>query len=167
MENYAKVILYAYPLLETVGKDYAEHIRNKALLSYDSRMGAERLAEYIAGEIIAKEHLEALKQDVDAVLDKLEETEKRLLAIRYFGKGKQLREFLKNERASAGWSERKYFRQQKKLGEKVAMMLRAVGVTQERFRREFSGLEIFKQITRFVEEGRDEKISAAERRSFQ
>ena len=54
MENYTKVVLYAYPLLRTVGEDYAEHIRNKALLSYDSAMTTERLAEYLAEEILCK-----------------------------------------------------------------------------------------------------------------
>ena len=54
MENYAKVMLYVYPFLKTVEKDYQDHIRNKAVLSHNSGMTAERLADYIAGEIIIK-----------------------------------------------------------------------------------------------------------------
>ena len=54
MENYVKVALYAYPILRTVSEDYAEHIRNKALLSYDSGKSAEQLAVYLAEEILQK-----------------------------------------------------------------------------------------------------------------
>ena len=83
MKNYAKVIWHVYPFLKAVVKDYEEHIRNKAVLSFDSRTTAERLAEYIAGEIIVKERLQALKGKLDEVVDKLDDTEKKLLAMRY------------------------------------------------------------------------------------
>ena len=89
MENYTKVVLYAYPLLRTVGEDYAEHIRNKALLSYDSAMTTERLAEYLAEEILCKERLEWLKRTVEDVLSRLSDVERTLVAIRYFGKTKK------------------------------------------------------------------------------
>ena len=54
LENYVKVVLYAYPILKNVGQDYQQHIQNKALLSYKSEALAERLVEYIAEEIINK-----------------------------------------------------------------------------------------------------------------
>ena len=157
-------MLYAYPFLKTVDKDYQDHIRNKAILSYDSKMTAERLAEYIAGEIITKRNLEGLKEDLEKVFGRLEETEKKLLEIRYFGKRKKLRDFLKNGEGKEAWSERKYFRRQQRLGEKVALMMRSVGLTKERYDAEFAGLDIFQRIAKFVEDGRDEKISAEERR---
>ena len=166
MENYAKVLLYAYPFLRTVDKDYEDHIRNKAVLSYDSRMTAERLAEYIAGEIITKRNLEALKSDLEKIFSKLEEKENKLIAIRYFGKRKQLCEFLKNEDGQLGWSERKYFREQNRLGEKVGAMMRSVGLTEERYQAEFANLDIFKKIARFLREGKEEKMSVKERSAF-
>ena len=164
MENYAKVMLYVYPFLKTVEKDYLCHIRNKAILSHNSNMTAERLAEYIANEIIIKRSLEGLKEDLEKVFGRLQERENQLLSFRYFGKRKQLREFLKNESAKSGWSERKYFREQKRLGEKVGAMMRSVGLTEERYKKEFADLDIFKRVARFVAEGRDEKISVEERR---
>lgn len=170
MENYAKVVLYAYPLLKTVGEDYEEHIRNKALLSYDSPMTAERLAEYIAGEILCMDKLEWLKATVEQVLDKLDEVERTLLAIRYFGKRKTIRRFLPLRRATNGekrenaWSEGKYFRRQRRLAEKVGAMLKSAGVTKEVYDRDFAALDIFRKIHIFVEAGRDRKISADERR---
>ena len=147
-----------------VDKDYEEHIKNKAVLSYDSRKTAEQLAEYIAGEIIVKRNLRRLKSDLEKVLDKLNEEEKRLVEIRYFGKRKQLREFFKSKDGSDSWSEGKYFRRQKRLGEKVAAMMCSVGITKERYQSEFANVEIFQKLARFVEKGRDEKISVEERR---
>ena len=131
LENYIKTVLYAYPLLKTVEEDYAEHIKNKAILSYDSRWDAERLTEYLAEEILSKNHLIWLRSMVDKVMDRLSETERALLSIRYFGKARSARTFsLQGKEGSvAVWSERTYFRKQQRLGEKVAAMLRVSGVT--------------------------------------
>ena len=165
-----KVILYAYPLLETVGKDYEEHIKNKALLSYESAMTTERLAEYIAGEILCMDKLEWLKATVDGVLDKLDEVERSLLDIRYFGKRKGIRRFLPLRRATAGvngesvWSEGKYRRKQQRLGEKLAVMLKGAGVTKAVYERDFLEVDMFRKIHNFVEKGRDKKMSVSERR---
>ncbi len=170
MENYTKVVLYAYPLLKTVGRDYEEHIRNKALLSYESSMTAERLAEYIAGEILCMDKLEWLKSTVEKVLDKLDEEERALLAIRYFGKRKKIRRFLALRHATEedknpnAWSEGKYFRRQHRLGEKVGAMLKSAGVTKEVYEQNYMHVDIFRKIHNFVEKGRDRKISSDERR---
>lgn len=164
MKNYAKVIWHVYPFLKAVVKDYEEHIRNKAVLSFDSRTTAERLAEYIAGEIIVKERLQALKEQLDEVVDKLDETEKKLLAIRYFGKRKLLCEFLKND--GAAWSERKYFRRQNKLCERLGGALERVGITEEVYLRNFAELAIFKKVAGFVGEGKDEKLYYKEKKGF-
>lgn len=164
MENYAKVILYAYPLLKTVGQDYEEHIRNKAALSYLNSTTAERLAEYIAGEILEMRRLEWLKAKVEQVLEKLDETERTLLSIRYFGKRKKIKALVN---ANGKWSERNYFRRQKRLSEKVGEMLRVYGVTEELFLSDYAALDLFKKIYRFVQEGKDRKVSADERRALQ
>ncbi len=158
MKNYAKVLLYAYPLLRTVGRDYEEHIKNKAVLSYDSRKSASELAEYLAGEILQMRNLEWLKARVEEILQKLSEEERSLVAMRYFGKRG------KNREGTGAWTERTYFRRQQRLGEKLVGMLSLSGVTEEVFLREFATIEPFKTIGRKVEEGRDEKISARERR---
>ena len=169
MENYAKTILYAYPLLETVEEDYAEHIRNKAALSYHSAMPTEALAEYLAGEILCKQNLVWLRNTVSGVLDRLNEEERALLEIRFFGNAKKMHQFLKkpNEKGKGGGQvrvERGYFRRQKRLGDKVGAMLRCAGITENVYFSEFKDLEIFRKIHRFVEAGRDQKLSAVERR---
>ena len=111
MENYVKVILYGYPLLKTVGEDYEAHVRNKAVLSYYSP--AEKLAEYLAEEILEMRRLVWLKGTVEEILGRLQEEECELVSMRYFGQIKRLRSFLKKKAEEEGWSERKYFRKQK------------------------------------------------------
>ena len=156
MENYIKTVLYAYPLLKTVGDDYAEHIRNKALLSYDSRMDAESLAEYLAEEILRKNCLLWLKGVIEETLTKLNELERALIEVRYFGKKKRIKEFpFPQKKTMDGmnpkfWSERKYFRYQQRLGEKIGGMLTVAGVTKEVFEKELADLEVIKKIHRLV-----------------
>ncbi len=169
MENYAKVILYAYPLLKTVSEDYAVHIRNKAVLSYDSNLTTERLAEYLAGEIIEKSRLEWLKDTLEKLFQRLSEEERILLNIRYFGKTNQLRSFLKTQAekrksGGTGCSERMYFRRQSRLADKLGAMLFYAGITQQLYDEKLKDLELFQAIHRFVDAGRDKKISADERR---
>lgn len=173
MDNYTKVVLYAYPLLQTVGQDYAEHIKNKAILSYKSMAPAEETVTYLAEEIIRKEKLEWLKNTVESVLDKLTDVERTLVAIRYFGKPQKARLFVRVKSKSQDtesltrqgmWSERGYFRKQQRLSEKVGAMLKTAGLSEEVYQRDFAAMEMFSKIHRFINEGKDRKISADERR---
>ena len=150
MENYAKVILYTYPLLKTIGKDYADHIRNKALLSYDSAWDTERLTEYLAEEILRKERLEWLCGVVEETLLGLSDLERDLVAIRYFGIRNRLRavvafakekkgEEKKGDEKKRGekkgdekkLSRRDYFRKQQRLADKLNGIFREKGLTKE------------------------------------
>ena len=169
MENYAKVVLYAYPLLKTVGDDYAVHIRNKAVLSYESRLTTQQLAEYLAGEIIEKNRLEWLKSTVEKVIAKLTDEERTLMDIRYFGKTKKLRDFFKGQaqkrkNGGVGCSQRMYFRRQRRLADKLGAMLFYAGITQKVYDEQFKNMGIFRKLHQFVEMGKDKKISADERR---
>lgn len=170
MENYIKTVLYAYPLLKNVGEDYAEHIRNCALLSYRSPKTALEQAEYIAEEILKKESLVWLKNVVEENLDKLSALDRELIAIRYFGKKRKVKPspFRKSTNVEGvnpqTWSERKYFRYQQQLSNKIAAMLLSSGLTKKFFDKELAEIEMIKKIHRFVEAGRDRKVAADERR---
>ncbi len=170
MKEYVKILLYAYPFLRTVGKDYEEHIRNKAVLSYEGKRSAESLAEYLAGEILQMRRLEWLKERIDGVLASLSDVERTLLAIRYFGKVGKIKSFLGVRREgyqSRVWTERTYFRRQRRLGEKVAARLVGAGVTEEVYLADFAGVELFQKLSRGVAAGKDKKISACERRGLE
>ena len=147
MENYLKTVLYAFPLLKTVGEDYAEHIRNKAVLSYNSPRTTEELAEYLAQEILRKNSLLWLRQTIARVLEKLDTTERALIEMRYFGKKK----IPLHKEGEMPWSERKYFRYQQRVGEKVGGMLIVAGVTKEFFDTRLRGVELIRKIHRHVE----------------
>lgn len=147
MENYLKTVLYAYPLLKTVGEDYEQHIRNKAILSYDGRWNTLRLAEYLAGEILQKNCLEWLKSVVEKVLYKLSDTERELLSVRYFGKRRK--NAIDGEAAS--WSDRKYFRMLRRTSEKAGAMLVAAGVTKDKFFGELAPIDMIAKVHKFVE----------------
>ncbi len=167
MKNYAKAILYAYPLLATVEEDYESHIKNKALLSYDTRKSAVEVATYLAGEILEMRRLEWLKGKVAEVLSKLTDVERTLVGIRYFGKTKKLKTLLQKPKESLRkplWTERTYFRRQRRLGEKLCGLFTLCGVTEEVFLKEFLPMELFRKIYGGVEAGRDKKIGANERR---
>ncbi len=159
MKDYVKAILYAYPLLKTVGKDYEEHIKNRALLSYAPRRSALATAEYLAGEILEMRKLEWLKDKLDGVLLGLTDLERTLLAVRYFGKKKTPQDLTGN----GLWKERTYFRKQSRLGEKVTSALTLTGVTEEIYARDFENMALFGKIQRFLSAGKDKKISARER----
>ena len=148
-------------------EDYQIHIRNKALLSHNCTTSAEKLAEYLAGEILTMRSLQNLKRTVEEVLAKLSLEERTLIEIRYFGRRKKMRGFLKR-RISKGnlreCSETTYFRRQRALGEKVAAMLHFARITKEKYLAEYASSDIFRKIHAFVEAGKDKAIAADERR---
>ena len=164
MKDYAKMILYAYPLLKTVEKDYEEHVSNKAILSYDGRWTAEQMAESIAEEILEMRRLEWMKNRVKETLDKLSDMEKTLVAIRYFGKTKGVKLLLKDEKnplRQKGWTERTYFRKQAKLGDKLGEAFALAGLTEEVFLNEYAEMGIFKGVAQAMKRSKERDCRAA------
>lgn len=150
MENYIKAVLHVYPFLKTAEKTYAQHIQNKALLSCDGRMDTEKLAEYLAKEILHKRRLEWLKQVMDRVLSRLSDTERLLIDVHFFGEKRKLR-LLQNKAimerlTSENWSERKRFRFQSRCLKKIEAMLRCAGITKKLFEEELLEIELVKKI---------------------
>ena len=146
MENFVKVVLYAYPVLRSVHTAYADHIKNKALLSYNNSVSAENLAIYLAEEIIRKNKLLWLKNLMEKEFAKLTDEERELLAVRYFGKRRaEVKEALETAE-----SERQYFRRQNRVSEKVAAMLQCAGLTKEVYERDFAKIDIFERVQKLV-----------------
>ncbi len=164
MKEYAKMMMYAYPLLATVEKDYEDHIRNRAVLSYFADGSAYEQAEYVAEQIIEMRKLEELKGRVGEALTRLSALERVLVDIRYFGKTKDILAALAlAESGTRTWTERTYFRRQTRLGEKLEGLLRAVGLTEEVFRREYENTPTFQHIRKCLEGGGEERIFKRER----
>ena len=165
MDDYVKLTLYAYPLLEEVIKGYEIHIQNGAVLSYRSNKTAEETAIYLAEEILEKRRLERLQASVDEVLDKLSAVERTLVKIRYFGKERKIKKSLAptRERGYENWSESKYFRMQNKLLLKLKGLFTACGLTKEEFEREYAKNELFRRAYRRFQGDKDRKIRPNER----
>lgn len=159
LKNFIKTVLYAYPFIKTVEEDYETHIKNKALLSYDSRMTAEALAEYLAEEIIEMRRLEWLKSKLESVVERLSEEEKILTAGRYFGKRKKLREYLNEKEISCGRgdSERNYFRRQNRLEKKLEKMLIGAGITEEYYFSKLHNVETLSRIYKALQRAEEKK----------
>ena len=169
MDGYIKTAFYLYPKLEKMEKEYQQHIVNKAYLSYAPSVSAERLAEYIAEQIIEKELLLKLKGVLDGVWKRLSASDKGAIALKFFGKAWRKFLLLADKQAEAGqaevggacltaeesrtaeWWERKK-RSLRKKGqaavEKARKIFERIGLTEERFVAEYCQVEWVRKIYR-------------------
>lgn len=145
MDEYVKIVLYAFPLLKTVEKDYGDHIKNRAVLSYRSDAPALAVAQYIAGEIVEKERLVWLKDTVQRVLDELSEEERALIGLRYFGKARK-----KEENINKVKSESTYYRLQNRLGKKVGEQMKKIGLTKSLYADWFMAMPLFQKVEKYL-----------------
>ena len=90
MENYVKAVLHSYPYLKMTKDAYMQHVKNKALLSCDGRMNTEKLAEHLAEEILRKRRLEWLEDAIEKALSNLNDLERGLVGIRFFGEKRKI-----------------------------------------------------------------------------
>ena len=169
MEMRVKAALYAYPQLDRVGRDYEEHIKNKALLSYGSRIATEKLTEYLAEEILRRQTVDVLKAQLDKVLSTLSVEEKALLDIRYFGKADRIRRVFASWKAGLceipfkPWSERTYYRLQNKLLKKIVAALRREGLDEKKFDEECLDVEYIALLYQYLVLGKEVAVEKKER----
>ena len=165
LEKYVKAVLYAYPVLLTVEKDYGQHIENMAVLSYKSEKSAEELIEKIADEILIKDKLIRLKAIIESVLKELTDAERTLIGIRYFGMERKIKRY-QSAGASGGfrpWNESRYFRMQARLIKKVAERLALKGFTKAQFESEYAKIELFEKIFGYISRRNENVISKREK----
>ena len=172
MENCVKAILYCYPRMGYIEEGYMQHIRNKALLSSNGKEPAEKLAEYLATEILQKRKLRELAEIANSALSQLTTEENLLLDVRYFGKMDRVKRVFAQKYAGIAdekmrtvriWSERTYFRKQKKLLEKLTARFSALGMSREKFLEEYRDLDGIGAIFTYIELGKDLGIEKKER----
>lgn len=163
MESYVKAVLYAYPRLKDMEEDYGEHIRNVACMSYGSRVGAERVATYLAEEVIRKGLLGELRRISERTIGALSETERCLLEVRYFRRRRKLKEYALSFGEKGGFSERSYFRRQRQVLKKVGELFQRYGLTEERFFEDFVQFEYLKTAYRYILDGKEKNAAGRER----
>lgn len=152
LKGFTKAVLYVYPTIEEMKKAYAEHIQNKAELSYKHFGPAEGLVEYVARQVCKRDKLVWLKQTVAEVLDELSDVERALVERRYFYNKKGTERALGEIDA---WSESTYFRRQKKLETRIESRLICKGLTEQVFDEWFAPMEIFRCALRYLQKKED------------
>ncbi len=161
MKNYTKAVLYAYPILGDLERAYGEHIKNKAVLSYRHVAPCEGLVEYIAEQIGKKDKLTWLEGVLDGVVERLGETERALLQMRYFGKKGKAESEEACKRISA-WSESTYFRRQRSLEKRVESMLKSAGLTEQVFDEWFAPMQAFRYVCGYLQRRESAKAGSAQ-----
>ena len=170
LKEYVKTILYVYPLIREMEKEYQKHIENKAVLSYREQGSVESQVEYLAKEITDKRNLLWLQSCVERVLETLSDSERTLIAVRYFGKTKAIKKAVvahakRQTVQKHGMSERTYFRLQNKLLCKVAEVLVGMGLDKMTFDKLFAKLPLFEQVS-LLQARREYKLTENERHWF-
>ncbi len=161
MEMRVKTALYAYPQLDRIGREYEEHIKNRAILSYGSKMATEKLTEYIAEEIVRRRSVERLKEELSRIVDGLTEEEKWLLDARYFGKVDRLKRLFAAQKVGLckvtikPWCERTYYRKQARLLKKIVSLLKARGIDEALFDNEYLDIEYLALIYQYLMSGKE------------
>lgn len=154
--EYAKAILYVYPVMEALIEASRGAAENKALLSYRSRFDAMHDLEEVAQELFLAERLDDLKQLLDKIFLRLSDEELFLLEYRYFRRKKELARF--GEELAC--SERNYFRKQERLLQKIAAQLSLNGVTEQYFLQAFEKSLCLMKVYRAIVKGGELKICA-------
>ncbi len=155
--------LYAYPRLQTLIKEYRDHIYERAVHSYGGKTDAEEAVTYIAQQILNMQALEWLKGILDKIFSKLSSLELTMIGLRYFGlKRKSVKQEIERDKIEFA-SERSYFRAQEKLLKKIAALLQAAGLDEQYFDSEFLEIEELKPICKYVEKGGDKKMLKREK----
>lgn len=156
--EYAKVILYAYPHLLPLADAVGVGAVNKAMLSFRAREDALVTAEAIAEELAFKSRLLRLAEDLEGVLASFGDEEMYLLEYKYFRRGKVLRE------RYAGYvmacSERTYFRRQAAVLHKFCCLLAARGWTERAYAEAFGGFAPFARVLDAILSGRESAVTA-------
>ena len=151
-----KTVLYVYPMMKNLAEATRVGARNKALLSYRSKLGTLRDAEAVASEMLLAGRLDGLKEMLDGILARLTPEEQFLLEYRYFRRKKVLAGFGQE----LDCSERNYFRRQDKLLQKIGAYLLAQGLTEERFCAAFENCTCLMKVYETIASGGELKICA-------
>lgn len=154
--DYAKAILYVYPMMGALSEAARTAAENKAYLSYRSRFDAMHDLSAVAEEVFLAERLDSLKGFLDGVMSRLSEEERFLLEYRYFRRKKILAGFGQD----LACSERNYFRKQERLLQKITARLTVSGVTREYFLSAFENSVCLMKVFRAIGRGGELKICA-------
>lgn len=155
--EYAKVVLYAYPYLPALIDAVGVGAVNKAMLSFRAQEDALKTAEKIADELAVKSRLMRLECAVGETLAALNEDELYLLEYKYFRRGRVLRERYADY--SLNCSERTYFRRQCAVLRKFVCGLARHGWSEQEYDAAFGGFSPFVRVLEALKTGREGAVT--------
>ena len=155
--EYAKVILYAYPYLSALSDAVGVGAVNKAMLSFRSQEDALQTAETIVEELAVKSRLMRLEDAVNAALSSLSDEELYLLEYKYFRRKRVLRE--KYAGYCMACSERTYYRKQCAVLKKFVCRLMQQGWQEQTYSESFGSFAPFARVLDALKAGREGAIT--------
>ena len=158
--DWAKAILYVYPMMKELAAAARVAAKNKAVLSYRSKRDAMQDLEAVAEEMLLAERLEELKRLVDVLLMRLSHEELVLLEYRYFRRRRVLAEIGQ----VVNCSQRSYFRRQERLLKKVVAFLIKRGIDEAYFLAAFKHSICLTKVHRAIARGAEQRVCARRER---
>ena len=149
---YTKVLLYAYPNIESLVDQIDELVEKKSITSMDSTLPCIEICNSIIGLIHEKDLYLDLMVALDGIFDGLSEYEKMCIEYKYF----LVRDKVKF--ADFDYTSKQYFRNQNKILEKIRKRLDKKGFDDEFFKQKFLPIKFFKSLLLGVKE-REKLIS--------
>lgn len=155
-KDYVKVLLYAYPQLDALRDAVECGVEVKAVLSFRDVHDAAAVCDRIAEEIVSAKKLALVKNLLDRILERCTTREKYLLEYKYFRRKRMLQEEFADVELNC--AERSYYRLQNAVLEKIAMLLLAEGMSEEKFLKDFQNYAPFMRLYDVIREGRERAI---------
>lgn len=143
---YTKVLLYAYPNIESLIDQIDELVEKKAITSMDSTLPCIEICNSMISLIKEKDLYLDLMVTLDGIFEGLTEYEKMCIEYKYF----LVRD--KQKFANFDYVSKQYFRSQNKILEKVRKRLEKKGYDDVFFKEKYMPIKFFKALLRGVKE---------------
>ena len=143
---YTKVLLYAYPNIESLIDQIDELVEKKAYTSMDSTLPCLDICNSIISLIKEKDLYLNLLVTLDGIFDTLTEYEKTCIEYKYF----LVRD--KSKFAGFDYTSKQYFRNQNKILDKIRKRLIKKGYDDNFFKENYLPIKFFKALLRGVKE---------------
>ena len=143
---YTKVLLYAYPNIESLVDQIDELVEKKAITSMDATSPCLDICNSIISLIKEKDLYLDLLVTLDGILENLTEYEKMCIEYKYF----LVRD--KDKFVGFDYTSKQYFRHQNKILEKIRKRLDKKGYDDNFFREKYLPIKFFKALLRGVKE---------------
>ncbi len=143
---YTKVLLYAYPSIESLIDQIDELVDKKAVSSMDACLSCQEICHSIIALIKEKDLYLDLMVILDEIFENLTEEEMKCIEYKYF----RIRD--KEWVSDFDYSSKQYFRKQNRILDKIRSRLVKKGLDDTAFKEKFLSVKFFKSLLHGVKE---------------